>query len=314
MRQPLSPHQLPVKNIENWVFVVNGSPMIFPRLPTRKRCVSLRFLDQNRRGLLALTGACFLLAAGCSKPETSSQTAGLDASGGNKREAVPATNSPPPGQTNSTAQSLASTNSATQPEFPEGMSDSEKASAWAVRGERLMKSGEYNGAIEALRRSLKLDPSAEDVHYNLGITCAKAGRIDEAIAAYKEALKLLPDYAEAHNNLGNLLVKKGRVTEAIEHFQEAVKVNPQHAPSHNNLGTAYARMGRHREAADQFMRAVELAPDYLEARFNLGNSLMATGQPGEAVKQYKEVLRLNPSFSPAQQALQRVAQLQQQKR
>ena len=213
---------------------------------------------------------------------------------------------PTPGPTTAAhSQILSSTN---DPPFPPEASASEKATGWAMRGSELLAKSQFEDAVHAFKESLKFDPGAEDVHYNLGISLAKAGKPDEAIAAYEEALRILPDYAEAHANLGNLLVKKGRTKEAIEHFNEAIKVNPQHAPAHNNLGTAYAREGKTEAALEHFQRAVELSPEYLEARYNLGSAYLTLGRDAEAKKQFDEALRLNPQFTPAMQGLQRLAQ------
>ena len=173
-------------------------------------------------------------------------------------------------------------------------------------GNRWLRQGRPDKAVEDYEQVLALSPGQEDAHFNMGIALVKLGRTNEALHHYEEALRSMPDYAEAHNNLGNLLRALGKTDEAIKHFKEAIRIQPGHAAAHNNLGIALGRQQQKSEAIEQFREAIRLQPDYLEAQFNLGMALGEAGQVREAVERLEEVLRLKPGFEPAVKALARL--------
>ena len=63
-----------------------------------------------------------------------------------------------------------------------------------------------------------------EAHYNIGNAFTLVCNFDSAITAYKKVLKIKPDYAEAWNNLGVVLQDKGDLTASIESYQEAIKI------------------------------------------------------------------------------------------
>ena len=176
---------------------------------------------------------------------------------------------------------------------------------FVAEGNELLNKRDFASAEEKYRQAVALSPEQEDLHYNLGIACARQGKVEEAKKHYEKALQLFPDYAEAQNNLGNLLLSQNKMDEAIALFRQAIQNSPENPSFRNNLGTALARQQMVAEATAEFQVAVGLAPDYAEARVNLANALLASGKPDEAVAQLNEALRLKPGYKPALQTLQR---------
>lgn len=60
----------------------------------------------------------------------------------------------------------------------------------------LYKNGQYRGAIEKLVEARKLDPTAKELPYNLGLLYEKVGELGEAIKAFNLYLTLEPDDGE----------------------------------------------------------------------------------------------------------------------
>ena len=81
------------------------------------------------------------------------------------------------------------------------LSDADKAAYYQNRGSDFMAQGQYALATSNYLLAAQLNPTDEDVHYNLGLALAKQGDIAAAKSHYLEALRLYPDFAEAHNNL-----------------------------------------------------------------------------------------------------------------
>jgi tetratricopeptide (TPR) repeat protein len=192
--------------------------------------------------------------------------------------------------------------------LPAGTNNSDISYVEQIRkANDLLEHSQPEQAVELLRAAEKTHPNDEDVHYNLGIALARLGKNDEAIKEYAEAVRILPDYAEAQNNWGNLLLRMGKRDEAIQHFKEAVKSAPDYASAWNNYGTAAQELGRTDEAKEYFKKAVDLDTNYWQAHFNLGSALLQRSEFTDAQAEFDTVLRLKPDFSPAKEALARIA-------
>jgi len=160
-----------------------------------------------------------------------------------------------------------------------------------------------------LTYTVRYNPGAWLAHYNLGNDLRNRGRFDEAIEQYREALRINPSYDWAHNNLGMVLAKfPDRLPEAITEYQEALRIRPGSAEAHNNLANAWMRLpNRLSDAISEYQAALEARPNFIEAHYNLGIALskMPDHMP-EAKAQFQEALRLNPDFAPAQDMLEKL--------
>jgi Tfp pilus assembly protein PilF len=103
----------------------------------------------------------------------------------------------------------------------------------AAPGSVLEAIDEYQTALrlrpdyeEARNNLARVQSSAAEVQYNLGIDLAKSSKPEAAIARFEEALRFKPEYVDAHNNLGVVLAGTGRVPEAISHFETALRIDP----------------------------------------------------------------------------------------
>ncbi len=76
----------------------------------------------------------------------------------------------------------------------------------------------------------------------------RRGDLDGAIQAYREAIRLNPGFAEASNNLAVLLSSQGRLEEAIQVWETAARESPDHPVIPANLAAAYRKKGDDREA------------------------------------------------------------------
>lgn len=87
------------------------------------------------------------------------------------------------------------------------------------QGVSAARHGDYEGAEGAFRRLLELDPTAAEVHNNLGVVYIQRGVLRKGIAAFRSALRLSPDYAEATLNLAVALERLGEVAEAATYYR-----------------------------------------------------------------------------------------------
>ena len=91
------------------------------------------------------------------------------------------------------------------------------------------RQGNVNKSVELLRKAVRANPKAAELHNDLANLQQMKGALDEAVSSYQKALQLRPEYAEAHRNLASALRKLGRMDEAVTELETAVALNPQFA-------------------------------------------------------------------------------------
>ncbi len=103
-------------------------------------------------------------------------------------------------------------------------------------------------------------------YYNLGYAYALQGDLEEAAWAFRQATKMNPKFSVAFNNLSWCLWQLGKYAEAIEMLERAVVVDTKSLDALLNLGMVYAATGRYEDARKKFEQMLEVAPDYSEAQ------------------------------------------------
>jgi Tfp pilus assembly protein PilF len=118
-------------------------------------------------------------------------------------------------------------------------------------------------AIEALQRSLSIDPKYMESRLALGLIYVSQERWDDAIAEFQVVAE--DDYFtrpwEAYNNLGWAYMQKGDIDRAREAINKSIHLNPNFCPSYSNLGEIYAKEGQSKKAIESYQKATSLCPD-----------------------------------------------------
>ncbi|MBN1825629.1 MAG: glycosyltransferase family 39 protein [Candidatus Eisenbacteria bacterium] len=89
-------------------------------------------------------------------------------------------------------------------------------------------SGDPEGGIVYLRRSLDVDPANRQVRMNLGVLLCMAGRLDEGIALFHAMLGEREADPEVHGNLASALLSAGDGAGAERHFRRFLEIAPSH--------------------------------------------------------------------------------------
>ena len=122
-------------------------------------------------------------------------------------------------------------------------------------GQGYMQRGQYEIALEKLKRAVAFDHSYAPAHTVLAILYETIGELDLAEKEYAEAVKIDPGDGDINNNYGAFLCSIGKGKEAYKYFQMAVK-----DPFYKTPEVAYANAGkcalaqRDLDKADVFLR------------------------------------------------------------
>jgi tetratricopeptide (TPR) repeat protein len=103
----------------------------------------------------------------------------------------------------------------------------------------------------------------------MGITLSEILEYEEAVKAFKKALKLKPDEYEICYHLGAALIELKRYDEAAKVYKSTLQVKPSDSEVFYNLSIVYSLLRKHDIALDNLKRAVELNHEIKnDARFN----------------------------------------------
>lgn len=116
-------------------------------------------------------------------------------------------------------------------------------------------------AIEYYRNAIEIQPTSQEVVYNLGMFHQESEDYRKAIDAYQALLKLNPHHFDAHYNLGVIYAHKyDSVPQGLTYFNLAVEDNPQEPRGYFGRGSCFEKMGDVKRATEDYKHALELDP------------------------------------------------------
>ncbi len=156
--------------------------------------------------------------------------------------------------------------------------------------------GDQQGAVDAFRAALSIQPDSADAMVGLARALSDSGREKEAERTYNQAVALRPNLWSSHNHLGVFHLVRGRYDEAIRAFNAAVALTPDNVRVLNNLGAAYQQMGRHEDALKMYARSIAERPNAI-AYSNRGTCLFFMARYDESADAFERATALNPDSS-----------------
>lgn len=177
---------------------------------------------------------------------------------------------------------------------------------------RLESAGDVAGALAALQRAQKLDPSSAELHAELAGYYARQNKANEAVAEANLALKIEATNIEAHHILGMVhaawaeggapppagqIVAVMRNT-AIEHLL-AIQGSPLMLTDPNlqmTLGRLQLRSGKANEAVPTLERVAAQVPWAAEPLALLAEARTTLGQVDEAIQALEAAAEINPRY------------------
>jgi Flp pilus assembly protein TadD len=149
-------------------------------------------------------------------------------------------------------------------------------------------------------------PDYDVAQSNLGIVLYSQGDLQGAVEANRRALAMDPgDRVLRHTvetNLSSSLVelaerdmKRGDLAQAERRLSEVRDINPTLADALNNQGAELTKRGQHRQAAIKYQMAIMMKPDHEFFRLNLALSFAQLGHLEEALREARFAEHINPN-------------------
>lgn len=145
----------------------------------------------------------------------------------------------------------------------------ETAKDWFEEGKKLKNAGDLAGALDAFRRSIKLNPRVAAPWIGLAQVLHANSQFEDARECLKRASAADPTNSDARLQLANAHKDLGFVEEAKREFDNALKLNPKAAAIHFGLGELLEDIGKPEAAADAYRSALQLEPPSANALANL---------------------------------------------
>ena len=164
-------------------------------------------------------------------------------------------------------------------------------------GEVLKKKGELEAALVVLKQGIKLNPKNTRCYYCLGEVLQEKKEYDLAIFAYERAIEQKTGDYLFHKKLGDVWQKKGKLDAAIACYQKAIEINPNFFWSYYELGNIYTKQQRWNEGIYAYRKVTILNPNLSGAYYNLADAFLHNYQKEEAITAYLEAVRLRPEHS-----------------
>src|SRR5436190_1108944 len=118
------------------------------------------------------------------------------------------------------------------------------------------------GVVNVNTTDQNVSPKAKDL-YESALEMIKSQQYEKAVEPLKSAIALQPNYFHAYNDLGVLYMKLNKLDLAVDALRRAIKINQRIYLPQLNLGIVLNRQSKFKEAADVLMKVEHANPDRL---------------------------------------------------
>lgn len=172
------------------------------------------------------------------------------------------------------------------------------------QAQRHYEAGDYDGALEILRRGEALYPAATELKVSVGYTHLAREQYVFARRAFVRALAVEPDHEDALVGLGEVLLKLGERARGLHSFERVLELGfARDVDLMLSIGRALYREELFEHAERFFRHAVAADPKSGEAAADLGYSLQRRGDPVEARFWLEMGVTLDPDAHDARSSL-----------
>lgn len=178
--------------------------------------------------------------------------------------------------------------------------DSWNGEQFDAEAQRLYEAGDYDQALDLLKRALDRYPDSTELLVSLGYTRLAREEYAWARLAFERALRSEPEHEEALAGLGDALLKLGERARAFRAFESLIDLGyDRDVELMLCVGRSLLREGLVRRAERFFRLAHAADPESPDAALDLAFTFYRDGDAEAALFWSREAVRLDPSFADA---------------
>jgi type IV pilus assembly protein PilF len=140
-------------------------------------------------------------------------------------------------------------------------------------GREYLERGQYEIALEKLKKATSFDPSYAPAHTMLAVLYERINDSGLAERHYRLAIEAAPGNGDVNNNFGVFLCQTGRANEAGEYFRRAVEDPFYRTPaaSYANAGSCELQMGNLDKAETYLRKSLDYDAEFSDALLAMAN-------------------------------------------
>jgi tetratricopeptide (TPR) repeat protein len=179
---------------------------------------------------------------------------------------------------------------------PISVADAKAADRYRQIGLQYRKQGNLTKSLQALEKSVTLNPTHLSGRVILGWTQHLAQKTQQSRKTLEETLKIAPDHVPALNALGIVYLVAGDLPKAIATHTRAAQLKPDNEIAYYNLSLAYHRTGELDRAVTQAQKAIALEPHNPHPLVALALIYQEKGEKNLARATYQRAIALDNRY------------------
>ena len=152
-----------------------------------------------------------------------------------------------------------------------------------------MAEGDFESAKMHIEKAIKKAPDQAIFHSNYGSLLHSMGENQLAVNAIKKSLKIDKKLFQSYYSLGIIYTDMFNFEKAIANYMAAIEIDNNSSAAHNNLANLFNNMDNH-EAEYHYIKTIELVPDEIYPRLNTANYFIKNGKFNESIKYLSELV------------------------
>jgi tetratricopeptide (TPR) repeat protein len=157
------------------------------------------------------------------------------------------------------------------------------------------KKGNMKEAVTFLSRYLDFVPDDAEARKDLGNLLYEQKDYDGALEAYRSAMKLNPAIKGFYKRYAEIVIAKGQHEEVITAFNRLISDGDADVNTYTTLGMIYQKKKSYTQAIQMYQKALQLEPSNVDALSALGSCQTANGDLAGAAISYEQAVMMNPS-------------------
>jgi len=194
------------------------------------------------------------------------------------------------------AQQLASFANTFATNVPQGNAP---ASQWLERGNQLWRINQFDEAISAFDKAIKLNPSFVYLAYTQKARVLNfQKKYKEAIAVFQQAIKSKYDYVLAWRGIAEALANLYRYEESLSAIDKAIKLQPENPILYNDKFEILKGLKQYKEAESAITQAIKISPQAI-FYYNRGKLYYEQKKWDLALLDFSKSIDIYPLFDEA---------------